>query len=203
MRGDTMFQLLALIRFGRFDEVSEIATRPEGDIPAGAWEFAHGYAKLRAGQTDAARGHLENLRRLARLSSATTNFGARHPAGRLLGVLSEILDGEIARGTGHSAEALAAFERAVVQDDELEVDEPEPLPFPARHWLGAALIDAGRPADAERVYRDDLRQHPHNGWALLGLQLALKAQGKPAREVEDDFRASWSRSDTWIRGSRF
>ena len=35
-RGDTMFQLLALIRFGRFDEVLEIATRPESDIPAGA-----------------------------------------------------------------------------------------------------------------------------------------------------------------------
>ena len=97
IRGDTMFQLLALIRFGRFDEVFEIATRPEGDIPAGAWEFAHGYAKLRGGETQAARGHLENLRKLARFSSATTNFGARHPAPRLLGVLVEILEGEIAR----------------------------------------------------------------------------------------------------------
>src|SRR5688572_31507183 len=48
-RGDTMFQLLTLIRFGRFDEVVEI-TRPANDIPAGAWEFAHGYAKLRSGQ---------------------------------------------------------------------------------------------------------------------------------------------------------
>ena len=202
-RGDTMFQLLALIRFGRFDEVLEIPTRPEDDIPAGAWEFAHGYAKLRGGETQAARGHLENLRRLARSSSATTNFGARHPAGQLLGVLVEILDGEIARGAGNTAEGLAALERAVALDDALEVDEPEPLPFPARHWLGAALLDAERPADAERVYLDDLRQHPHNGWALVGLQLALKAQGKPSGEVDSDLRASWSRSDTWIRASRF
>ena len=202
-RGDTMFQLLALIRFGRFDEVLEIATLPEGDIPAGAWEFAHGYAKLRGGETQAARAHLENLRRLAQGSSAATYFGARHPAGRLLSVLVEILDGEIARTSGNTAEAIAAFERAVARDDELDVDEPEPLPFPARHWLGAALIEAQRPADAERVYRDDLRQHPHNGWALFGLQLALKAQGKPTGEVETDFRASWSRSDTWIRASRF
>ncbi|HEU4890856.1 MAG TPA: hypothetical protein VFT47_04865, partial [Vicinamibacterales bacterium] len=58
-------------------------------------------------------------------------------------------------------------------------------------------------ADAERVYRDDLKQHPHNGWALVGLQLALKSQGKPVGEAEADFRASWSRSDTWIRASRF
>jgi tetratricopeptide (TPR) repeat protein len=203
MGGDTMFQLLALIRFGRFDEVFEIATRPEGDIPAGAWEFAHGYAKLRGGQPDAARGHLENLRKLARFSSATTNFGARHPAPRLLGVLVEILDGEIAQSAANTAAAVAAFERAVALDDELEIDEPEPLPFPARHWLGAALLDAKRPADAERVYREDLKQHPHNGWALFGLDLALKAQGKPADDVEADLRTSWSRSDTWIRSSRF
>ena len=203
LTGDTMFQLLALIRFGRFEEVFEIAARPEADIPAGAWEFAHGYAKLRGGQPDAARGHLENLRKLARFSSATTNFGARHPAPRLLGVLVEILDGEIAQGAANTAAAIAAFERAVALDDELEVDEPEPLPFPARHWLGAALLDAKRHADAERVYRDDLKQHPHNGWALVGLHLALKAQGKAADEVEADLKTSWSRSDTWIRASRF
>ena len=202
-RGDTMFQVLSLIRFGRFDEVSEIPTRPEGDIATGAWEFAHGYAKLRGGEAQSARGHLENLRRIAQSSSATTYFGARHPAGRLLGVLVEILDGEIARAAGDLSKAIAALERAVALDDELEIDEPEPLPFPARHWLGAALLDAARPADAERVYLEDLRQHPHNGWALFGLQLALKAQGKPAAEVEKDFSASWSRSDTWLRASRF
>jgi tetratricopeptide (TPR) repeat protein len=115
----------------------------------------------------------------------------------------DILDGEIARAAGNSPDAIAAFERAVALDDQLEIDEPEPLPFPARHWLGAALLDAQRHADAERVYREDLQEHPHNGWALQGLLLALKAQGKPAAEVEKDFLASWSRSDTWIRASRF
>ncbi len=88
-------------------------------------------------------------------------------------------------------------------DDELEYDEPEPLPFPARHWLGAALLEAKRPGDAERVYREDLKDHPHNGWSLLGLQMALKAQGKSASDVEADLAKSWSRSDTWIRASRF
>ena len=202
-RGDTMFQLLTLIRFGRFDEVFEIPARPEGDIAAGAWEFAHGYAKLRSGRPDAAAGHLTDLSKLAAASSATTNFGSRHPARRLLGVLAAILEGEIARSAGDPAAAIAALERAVALDDELEVDEPEPLPFPARHWLGAALLDAQRPADAEKVYRDDLRQHPHNGWALLGLQLALRAQGKSTNEVDADLQVSWSRSDTWIRASRF
>ena len=83
------------------------------------------------------------------------------------------------------AAALAAFERAVPLDDGLEIDEPEPLPFPARHWLGAALLDAGRAADAERVYRDDLQQHPRNGWSLRGLQLALFCAGQALRGHRD------------------
>jgi tetratricopeptide (TPR) repeat protein len=200
---DPMFHLLTLVRFGRFDEVAEAATRPDDDIPRGAWEFASGYAKLRIGQPDAARAHLAALTQIAASSSATTNFGARHPAGRLLGVLAGILEGEIARAAADVPLAIAAFERAVKLDDEIDIDEPEPLPFPARHWLGAALLEAGRHADAERVYRDDLKEHPHNGWSLLGLQMAVKGQGKPTAEIDADLQASWSRSDTWIRASRF
>jgi tetratricopeptide (TPR) repeat protein len=203
VRGDTMFQALTLIRFGRFDEVAELAARPQGDIATGAWEFAHGYAKLRAGDSAAAAAHLAALTKIAESSSASTNFGARHPARPLLGVLAGILEGEIARSAGNMAAALAAFERAVTLDDGLEIDEPEPLPFPARHWLGAALLEAGRPADAEQVYRDDLQQHPRNGWSLQGLKLAAAAQGKAVADIEGAFRESWQRSDTWIRASRF
>ena len=202
-RGDSMFQVLTLIRFGRYDEVLEITTQPQADIAAGAWRFAHGYARLRTGQADAAGTHLAALRKISESSPATTNFGSRHPARRLLGVLVGILEGEIARNGGDMAAAIAALERAVALDDQLEVDEPEPLPFPARHWLGAVLLEAQRPADAERVYREDLQQHPHNGWALFGLQLALKAQGKSTGEVDAEFKTSWSRSDTWLRSSRF
>ena len=40
----------------------------------------------------------------------------------------------------------------------------------------------GRPADAEAVYRADLKKYPKNGWSLIGLSRALAAQGKPSRE---------------------
>ena len=99
--------------------------------------------------------------------------------------------------------AIAAFERAVSLNDALVIDDPEPLPFAARHWLGAALLEANRFRDAERVYREDLKRHPHNGWALLGLELALKGQRKPAAAIERERRASWARSDMVITASRF
>src|SRR6476646_5260453 len=40
-----MYQVLSLIRFGRFDEVLEIKKRPNDPIEAGAWDFGQGYAK--------------------------------------------------------------------------------------------------------------------------------------------------------------
>lgn len=197
---DTMYEVLTMIRFGRFDEVLAVTRRPERDVPGGAWDFAQGYAYLRKGQPDFARLYLARVQKIA--ATSTADF-REHPASRLLGVLAGILEGEIARGEGDMNAAVAAFERAVSLDDALVYDEPEPLPFPARHWLGAALIEAGRFAEAEQVYRKDLEQHPHNGWSLLGLQQALKGQGRSSPEVDADLAASWARSDTWTRASRF
>ena len=114
-----------------------------------------------------------------------------------------ILEGEIRREAGELDAAIESFERAVEVEDQLEYSEPEPLPFAARHWLGAALLEAGRFADAERVYRAELEDHPNNGWSLFGLRQALETQGKAVADVEAEFERSWARSDTWIAASRF
>ena len=106
----------------------------------------------------------------------------------MLGTVAAILDGEIQRAAGNAAAAIAAFEQAVSLQDALLIDDPEPLPLAARHWLGAALLDQRRFADAERVYREDLRRHPDNGWALTGLRQALQAQGKPTSAVDRELR---------------
>jgi tetratricopeptide (TPR) repeat protein len=200
LTGDSMYLPLALVRFGRFGDIKAMGERPAQDIPAGMWDFAQGYAAVRAGDVAAARLHLDRLVTAASSSTAVFKF---HPAKTLLGMVSGILEGELHRARGDEAAAIAAFERAVAVDDSIVIDDPEPLPFPARHWLGAALLDARRFADAERVYRTDLRRHPHNGWSLVGLRLALKGQRKDTRLVDDDLRASFSRADTPIKSSRF
>lgn len=200
LTGNSMFHALTLVRFGRFDEVAVLSNRPAADTPAGLWDFAQGYAALRLGDEAAARSSLESVRRIAASSSDGYRF---HSAAELLGLVGDILEGEILRGAGDLPGAIALFERAVVVDDALMYDEPEVLPFAARHWLGAALLEAGRPGDAERVYRDELIDHPKNGWSLYGLGQALAAQQKDASDVQVQFEQSWARSDTWIRASRF
>jgi tetratricopeptide (TPR) repeat protein len=200
LTGAPMYHLATLVRFGRFDEVLDIDERPKDDpIQEGFWDFAHGYARLRLEGADFARGYAN---RLWDLTTAGARFRG-HETCNLLGVLAYILEGEIQREEGDLEAAITSFEWAVGLDDDLRYDEPEPLPFAARHWLGAALLEADRNADAERVYRDELADHPHNGWSLYGLLEALEAQGKEDPAVEADFEKSWARSDTWIRGSRF
>ena len=200
LTGDTLYHVLTLLRFGRFDEIAAVTERPATEVSGGLWDFAQGYAHLRNGEADFARVYLDRVRRTAETTEQRLRF---HPGGDILGIAAAILEGEIHRNAEDLERSIRAFEAAVAQEDALMYDEPEPLPFAARHWLGAALLEAGRHADAEQVYRADLDDHPHNGWSLFGLKAALDAQGKSSPEVEQDLAASWARADTWLQASRY
>jgi tetratricopeptide (TPR) repeat protein len=200
LTGDTFHHVLTLVRFGRFDEVRAVTSRPSQEVEGGLWDFAQGYAHLREGAPDFAKVYLVRVQKAAETSTATLRM---HPAKALLGVVAGILEGEIHRAGGSLPAAITSFEQAVALEDGLEYDEPEPLPFAARHWLGAALLEAGRYEDAARVYREELDDHPRNGWSLFGLKQALAALGAPTADVEADLASSWARSDTWLRGSRY
>ena len=199
---DGLYHALTLLRFGRFDEVLQLVEgRSENnEVTAGLWDFAQGYAHLRSGERDFAEVYLQRVFDVANTSDETFR---NHDASHLLGIVGGILEGELHRDAGDHDAAIASFETAVALEDDLTYDEPEPLPFSARHWLGAALLDTARYAEAEQVYRDELADHPHNGWSLFGLKAAVEAQGTPSPEVDADLEASWTRSDIWLRASRF
>ncbi len=197
---NSMYEVLTLVRFGRFDEVLENDRRPENRVNAALWDFAKGYASLKQGDTETAKTMRDTVLEFA----ATTEMKFRfHPAGQVVGTVGHILEGEILWDQGDLDGAISAFEKSADVEDSMGYDEPEPLPFAARHWLGAALLEAERYADAETAYREDLASHPHNGWSLFGLQAALAAQGKRDPEVDLDFAESWARSDVWLRSSKF
>ena len=200
MSGNPMHLALALIRFGRFDEVLEVGDRPKSAIPRGMWDFAQGYAHLKEGEPDFAKAYLNRVQTAADTSQAIYR---EHPARHILGVLGGILEGEMAWMEGDSLTAIQIFQKAVALEDSMMYDEPEPMPFAARHWLGSALLEMGQFAQAETAYIEELKDHPNNGWSLYGLLQALKGQGKPIDEVKKQFEESWARSDCWIRSSRF
>ena len=123
----------------------------------------------------------------------------------ILTIAQEVLAGEIAAAKKNYDASVAHLERAVRLEDALVYTEPSEFHYPPRHALGAVLLEAKRPAEAETVYWEDLRRNRDNGWALFGLMQALKAQGKneDAALVEARFKKAWARADVTLTGSRF
>ena len=86
-------------------------------------------------------------------------------SGQVVGTVAHILEGEILWAEDDLSGAIAAFEKAVEVEDSMAYDEPEPLPFAARHWLGAALMEAGRQAAAEQEYQVERVDSPQDVWS--------------------------------------
>ncbi len=199
----SFYHAMTLLRFGRFDEILELEAPPEGVIQRGFWDFSRGYAFLRTGEQGRASMYLEKVQRAAAAEPDAVFRG--HRAADLLGIAAAILEGELLRAADRDAEAIEVLRAVVAVEDGLRYDEPEPLVFSVRHWLGNALLEADRAPEAEEVFRAALVDHPHNGWSLFGLEAALRAQGKDeaAARVRAEFEEAWARADTWIDAAVF
>jgi len=92
------------------------------------------------------------------------------------------------------------LQKAVAAEDAIPYMEPSYWPVPVRPALGAALLQSGDAAQAERVFREDLRRWPRNGWGLFGLEHSLRDQGKSesAALVAREFEAAWKRADVQL-----
>ncbi|HCI71345.1 MAG TPA: hypothetical protein DF712_23515 [Balneola sp.] len=200
LTGNNMYHVLTLIRFGRFDEVPGIEHRPDHSIHGGMWDFAQGYAALKNGDREKAVQMKEKVLKEASSSSARFRF---HSAENLLNTVGYILEGEIFWMDGELSKSEASFQKSIEYYDSLAYDEPEPIPFSPRHWYGALLQEMKQFEKAIEVYERELQHHPNNGWSLFGIQQSLKAQNRSDKNIDQQFKESWKRSDTWIRGSRF
>jgi tetratricopeptide (TPR) repeat protein len=111
----------------------------------------------------------------------------------------------IAAAEGKRDEAIPLLTQAVAAEDKLAYNEPNDMIFPTRHLLGAELLEAGKAAEAEAVYREDLKRHPNNGWAFHGLSQALAAQKRDAEaaEARAEFEKAWGKADVQLSTPAF
>jgi tetratricopeptide (TPR) repeat protein len=200
--------ILTLVRFGQWDAVlGEPAPAPERIYLSGIHHYARGLAYTRTGRLDEARAELGALRKIAARPEAGSLIlaGGTASASTLLEIGDAHLAGEIAAASGDQVTAVAELRRAVEKQDALVYMEPPPWFFPTRQALGAVLLDAGRGAEAETVYHEDLKAYPKNGWSLLGLSQSLEAQGETAKAdwARQGFEYAWARADVELTASRF
>jgi len=198
--------IVALARFGRWDDVLRHPAPPEEwRYTRGIWHYARGLAFNGQGDAAGARRELGELEKILQSVPAERTVAFFFRARNLLQLAANVLAGEIAARAGDVATAERLLRAAIAEQDTHWFTEPPPWYFPVRQALAAVLLDAGRAADAEKVYREDLAQNPDNGWSLFGLAKSLRAQGQGAEaaRVEQRLRAAWSQADVTLTASRF
>lgn len=198
------YPVWTLVRFGRWEEVLKEPAPPVGfPYAAGAWRAARGIALAALGRLDEAAAEQGFLERAAGdlPPKATQGF---NPAHNLLGIASNLLAGRMAARRGKTDEAIRHLEEAVRLEDGLRYNEPSDWYYPVRPTLGAALLDAGRPAEAQAVFEADLQRNPENGWSLAGLAESLRRQKKEAEAAEAAQRLgkAWARADRPVEISK-
>ena len=112
---------------------------------------------------------------------------------KVLPIAKAMVEGELLWREGKVAEAFAKLRFGIQEEDALVYDEPPGWMIPVRHALGALLMKNGQAAEAERIYLEDLERNRNNGWGLIGLQQAYRAQGKMdlANKLEASILAAW------------
>jgi tetratricopeptide (TPR) repeat protein len=193
------------VRFGLWDQLLAMPA-PNAKLPGVTigYLWGRGMAQAAKGQVAEAKASLAALEAAGRALAPDTGAG-QNVLVDIVAVATPNLRARIARAERRQNEEIAFLRQAVAAEDRLAYDEPKNWFAPSRHALGEALLRAGRPAEAQAVYSDDLKQNPANGWALFGLAKALRAQGRKAEAAaaERAFGKAWSHADITLAASAF
>jgi tetratricopeptide (TPR) repeat protein len=188
-----------LVTFGKWDEIlAEPLPPSDRKFMLGQAYYARGVAYAARRRWVEAEEAMDSVTAIARGFPDGDNRIA-------LEIAREVLAGELAMRRNDTDVAVDHFRSAVNLEDALTYNEPPTWYYPVRQSLGKALMAAGRAAEAERVYREDLDRFPENGWSLYGLHRSLLAQGrsKEAEAIEQRFTDAWRHADVELSASRF
>ncbi|MCA9423202.1 MAG: hypothetical protein KC592_19440 [Nitrospira sp.] len=199
--------LYTKIAFGQWSNIlAEPAPPVDLLYPTAIWHYARGLALVRQGKLDPAQQEFTQLARIARDPAvAKLTILDLNSIGVILNIAEAVLAGELAAAHGDYETAVRHLQHAVELEDGLNYTEPKDWYLPSRQVLGAVLLEAEQAMEAERVFREDLQDHPQNGWALFGLNQSLRAQGKTdeAESVHQSFRQVWRDADVTLTTARF
>ena len=190
------------VRFGRWDEIAGLPN-PAEDLPyvSAVWRYAQGMAAVRQQRLEDAQAHLQALSALAAdpvLEKLT--MWDRYPLSHAARIAERTLAAEMMLARKDAPGAVAALREAATIEDRIPYDEPPGWHAPTRLALGAALLAAGDPVQAEAAFREELRRNPGNGWSLQGLARSLELQQRDAdaAQVKTEFEQAWQYADTRI-----
>ncbi|WP_189957012.1 hypothetical protein [Streptomyces alanosinicus] len=216
LEGFLAMRVHVLIRFGRWSDILHLPMPDDPElhsVSTAMLRYARGVALSATGRIAEAEAERRLFgEAMARVQATRMLFN--NTCADILAIASAMLDGELAYRKGEFEAAFAALERSVDLCDNLPYDEPWGWMQPTRHAYGALLLERGRVAEAEAVYRADLGlddslpralQHPGNVWALHGLHECLIRLGRAgeARIVAQQLKIAAALADVPVEASCF
>jgi tetratricopeptide (TPR) repeat protein len=190
------FEWLVLTRFGKWNEMlAQPEPAEKNACVHGFYRYARGVALAGMGRSSEAQAERERLEAIIRRIPEDEQLMSNSSRSVLLIGLAD-LEARIARARQDTAAEILAWRRAVDLQDGLNYMEPPEWHYPVRESLGGALLRAGKPKEAEDVFRKDLEVNPRNGRSLFGLLESLKAQGNTTgvEWVQREFGEAWKHS---------
>ncbi len=187
----------------RFRDWPAVLAMPQPDASLAAnvafWHFARGMAFASTGKLTDADGERKAFADAVAKIPKEQEYGFTNAA-TIMQIPAAVLDAKLAEARGDRAAAIDALKKAVAAQDALVYDEPPDWFFPVRESLGGSLLRAAKPAEAEKVFREDLVRNPRNGRTLFGLWQSLLAQNKTsdAAWAKLEFQDAWKDADTTL-----
>lgn len=191
--------LQIMVRFHRWNEIMALPpVDPSQPVSTVAWHYARALAAAHTSNPESAREELAALRNAApAMARIPINTQGPHNSEVIPQMMAEIVEASLADAQNQPDTSIAHLQRAVTLEDTLDYDEPPNWMAPARESLGAALLKAGKPAQAESVFREDLKRNLRNPRSLFGLAETLQAEGKMAEAAttRQQFQKAWKTAD--------
>jgi tetratricopeptide (TPR) repeat protein len=195
-----------LVHLGKWDTLLQLRKPGESlKYPIAVWHYARGMAYAAKGSMKDAEKELSTLKKISNDKALQSQLiWETNSASDLVQIAVKMLSAEILAKREQYNSSIALLREAVELEGKLTYQEPPDWFFSVRHSLGHVLVKAGRFAEAEQVYRDDLITYPDNGWALMGLYNSLIGQQKidEAKKVKARFDEAWKHADIRINSSR-
>lgn len=166
-----------MVRFGRWKEILELKAPSDEHMMlfrSATLLYARALAHANLGDIDLAKQEAAGFDVARNDPRAEVHILHNNSVANLLAVDAPMLRGEIAYREGKHEEAFRLLRKAVKLQDTLRYDEPWGKMQPIRHALGGLLLEQGQLEEAEEVFREDLKFHPKNPWALTGLMSCLR-----------------------------
>ena len=197
--------LFTQLRFGKWDDIIKMPLVDTLTYTPVLQYFGRGIAFAKTNQISKAKESLQLMKLKMTEPSLKEPLAPFNSAydGALIAL--SVLEGIIAEQQKDYKLAIAHFKQAVVAEDNLIYTEPRDWLLPARQYLGAALVKAGKYKEAILVFNNDLKINPNNGWSLNGIAICNKALNNKTAlaAAQRQLKAAWHIKDMRIENAVF